>query len=99
MHLSAALRPNSAIPTLAWMVELTPERIVFEYGMGVEADEQHLVEGAWSGEFPPGDFPEALTFAGTGVKVVGSDLVFATPTTTLHPLCFHRTRDRLLGSN
>jgi len=99
MHLSAALRPNSAIPTLAWMVELTPERIVFEYGMGVEADEQHLVEGAWSGEFPHGDFPEALTFAGTGVKVVGSDLVFATPTTTLHPLCFHRTRERLLGSN
>jgi hypothetical protein len=99
MRLSQVLRPNPDLPTLAWMVELTPDRALFEHGTGVEADEGYLVEGAWSGEFPRRDFPAALTFAGTGVRVVGSDLVFATPTNTLHPLFFLRTRQRLLGSN
>jgi hypothetical protein len=99
MRPSPVLRPNPDLPALAWMVELTPQRTVFEHGTGVEADEGRLVEGAWSGEFPRGDFPGALTFAGTGVRVVGSDLVFATPTDTLHPLFFLRTRQRLLASN
>ena len=99
MRFSPVLRPNPDLPTLAWMVELTPQRTVFEHGTGVEADEGYMVEGAWSGEFPRGDFSDALTFAGTGVRAVGSDLVFATPTNTLHPLFFLRTRQRLLGSN
>lgn len=99
MRLSPMLCRNPDLPALAWMVELTSQRTVFEHGTGVEADEGHLVEGAWSGEFPRGEFSDALTFAGTGVRVVGSDLVCATPTSTLHPLFFLRTGQRLLASN
>ncbi|HEY7205106.1 MAG TPA: hypothetical protein VIA61_12455 [Methylomirabilota bacterium] len=96
---SPVLCRNPDLPALAWMVEVTSPRIVFEYGTGVEADEDHVVEGAWSGEFPRGEFADALTFTGTGVRVVGSDLVCATPTNTLHPLFVIRTGQRLLVSN
>jgi hypothetical protein len=99
MRLSPVVCRNPDLPALAWMVEVTAPRTVFEHGTGVEADEGRLVEGAWSGEFPRGEFADALTFAGTGVRVVGSDLVFATPTDTLHPLFFLRTGPRLLASN
>jgi hypothetical protein len=99
MRVSPVLCRNPDLPALAWMVELTAERTVFEHGAGVEADEGQLVEGAWSGEFPRGEFADALTFAGTGVRVVGSDLVCATPTSTLHPLFFLRTGQRVLASN
>jgi len=54
MRLSAVLRPNPDLPTFAWMIELTPQRTVFEHGTGVEADEGYLVEGAWSESVPAG---------------------------------------------
>ena len=39
MRLSPVLCGNPDLPALAWMVEITSQRIVFEHGTGVEADE------------------------------------------------------------
>lgn len=99
MAFSCTFQRNLLIPKLAWCAEMMLGRVRVEHGGAVEVGDGSIVEGAWSGRFADWDFSTAPTFTGTGLKVSGDQVLFATPTDTLHALFFIRCRRRLFCSN
>ena len=95
------LTRTTALPRLAWCARITkgaPEVIV-DAGTYVEGDACFFVESAWSGDFDLREFPEALTFCGTGGVIRGDEIIFCTPTHSLQALYLLRQRDTVTVSN
>ena len=57
---------NKEFPALAWISNVSGERIEIIHGEHVDMKENFWVEGAWSGEFDQGMFADAEWFCGTG---------------------------------
>ena len=57
---------NKEFPALAWISNISGERIEIIHGDHVEMTENFWVEGAWSDEFDQGLFADAEWFCGTG---------------------------------
>ena len=76
--------PLAHLPPLAWCAHARQGRpLRVTHGSGVESRKDGFVEGAWDGDFEAFDFDRAGTLAGSGARVRGDTIVFASP---FHPL-------------
>jgi hypothetical protein len=88
------------LPALAWSARIDRDQhVTITHGKWVETDAASAVEGAWSCRFEDRDFPAAMTFTGTGIRVTPDVVVAATPTHTLQPVYSTRTPDAVLFAN
>lgn len=90
-----------SLPRLAWCARLTRGRseVRVWHGPWVERFADGFCEGAWDGPFADGAFDEAATFTGTGGRLRGEGVVFATATNSQERLHFLRRGDALFVSN
>jgi hypothetical protein len=95
------LTTRATLPRLAWCARVGKgkQEVGVDCGPWVEGNAGFFCEGAWSGSFERNDFPEALTFTGTGAVTRGDRLVFCAPTDTLQGLYSLRLGDSILCSN
>lgn len=72
------------LPRLAWCVNIQKGENTVEvlHGPWVETAEHFFCEGAWSGDFPCGDFDTSLLM-GSGGRVADDTLIIAAPNHTL----------------
>jgi len=91
----------ASLPRLAWCarVEKGEQEVSVVCGPWVEGNTGFFCEGAWSGNYEQKDFPEAMTFTGTGGVIRGDGLVFCSPTHTLQALFLLRLGNSILCSN
>ena len=68
---------DAALPRLGWVckVDTQARRVDVRCGEGVEIGDDFVVEGIWDGAFAAGEFHRARHFFGTGVKVLGDDVI------------------------
>lgn len=97
---SFRLEADDALPRLAWCARIRRDasEAIVRHGPWVEHGDQSFYEGAWSGEAAL-SFDQALTFAGSGGRIDGDNIIFATPTNTLEPLHLLQLAGELLCSN
>lgn len=88
-------------PALGWSARIERSRSPVRALLGhqVEAGEQALVEGAWSGVFPTHGFADARTFTGTGMSLDGARIRASSPTHTLAPIFLSRTEEACTVAN
>ncbi len=80
-------------PKLAWCARVNGCEIEVLHGPRVETGGDWVFEGAWSGRFGSGDFDESTAAViGTGLRVRGDSVSFATSTNALDRIC-HVTKD------
>jgi hypothetical protein len=89
------------LPRLAWCARLTAgsEAVRIVHGPWVEILADGFCEGAWDVPFEEGRFADASTFAGTGGRLAGDGVLFATSTNLMSRLYSIRDGARLLVSN
>ncbi|GJL83782.1 MAG: hypothetical protein DHS20C01_34160 [marine bacterium B5-7] len=89
------------LPCLAWcaVLEKNEDVICIWHGSSIETGEDFFVEGAWDGPFESREFDNAITFTGSGGRLTGEHVLFATPTHNLERLFSIRTSCRLFISN
>lgn len=89
------------LPRLAWCARLRAgEALVsVRHGPWVETSEDAFFEGAWDGDVEEGRFDTALTFAGTGARLLGDGVLFSAPTNFIERLYSVRIDDSLWVSN
>lgn len=68
------------LPPLAWLARICGDDIDVFCGDRLERTDTFFVEGAWAGEYTAGRFDTAEWFCGSGVRLLGSDVIFAAPT-------------------
>ena len=74
MRLEYRLEP--AWPSLAWLAECHPDRVVVRHGSRVETRGQWFCEAAWDGPFEDGNFDQTDIVAGSGGRVRDGGLTF-----------------------
>ena len=85
---------------LAWCARIERDQeVTITHGEWVETTSDSAVEGAWSGPFRTHGFGEALTFTGTGIRVLPHEIQAATPTHTLQTICATKIGRSLLLAN
>jgi hypothetical protein len=91
----------AALPPLAWCARLDNGQptITVVHGPAVEADEHFFVEGVWDGPFEQGSIDETCLLMGSGGKIAGDRVIFATPCHPLERLHVVRRNASLLVSN
>jgi hypothetical protein len=99
MHLD--FRAVATLPKLAWVSAMRrhERRVEILHGPWVETREDRFFEGAWDGSFQAGAFDDAVTFAGSGGRLDGEQMLFAAPTHKLDRLQSVLTGDTLYFSN
>lgn len=92
---------QSSLPKLAWLAEVaTHTRIVtVHHGRAVETGPQWCVEGTWDAAFEAGDFHRAENLFGSGVRIDGPTLTFASSVARVDRLFHVAWNGRLLVSN
>ncbi|HUG80995.1 MAG TPA: hypothetical protein VML01_04995 [Bryobacterales bacterium] len=89
-----------SLPLLAWCARVESAGVVrVRHGPGVEVRNDAFVEGAWDGEFGAMAFDEAIGLAGSGGRLRGDGVVFASPFHPLEYLYVLAIKDALLVSN
>ena len=88
------------LPRLAWCASMkrNSKEIDVFHGPWVETRESFFIEGAWDGSFAGGNFDTADAFMGTGGKIVGDNVIFATPCHVLERLYAITVKDSLKDS-
>lgn len=92
---------NNTLPRMSWGAIITKNKLDIDvyHGNWVEANLNFFVEGAWDGIFDKGEFEKSSLFMGSGGKIEGSSVSFATPNHTLERLHVLRKDDKLFISN
>lgn len=77
-----------SLPRLAWCAEITKgsEECKVIHGPWVETRRDFFVEGAWDGPFEEGAIDQTHLLMGSGGRIVGEEVVFATACHTLERL-------------
>lgn len=93
----------ATLPQLAWCarIQRNHSEVSVWHGASVERapDDSAFHEGAWSGDYSKHRIDEALTFTGSGARITGDTIRFATATHTLEPIHTMRRDDDLFCSN
>src|ERR1700728_1870134 len=99
MRLEFQLCPN--LPRLAWAARLRngDSAVRILHGPWVETRDDCFFEGAWDGLFDGCRFDQALTFLGSGGRIAGDGILFASPTHPFEMLYSVRADDELFVSN
>ena len=94
-------RRVDSLPRLAWCATITlgEEFVLVHHGPWVETFDDCFFEAAWNGDFSAGRFDEAATMLGTGARLDGDHVVFATPTDTDFYIFTLASDDALIVSN
>lgn len=94
-------RRVDSLPRLAWCATITSgdEAVVVHHGPWVETRTDRFFEAAWNGDFRAGRFDEVATMLGTGARLDGDSVVFATPTDTDFYVFTLASADTLIVSN
>ncbi len=89
------------LPRLAWVAHLRKDPWSMEvlHGPWVETRKDCFFEGAWDGPFESYLFDQAWTLTGSGGRVTGDGVVFATPSYMYERLHSFRTGGELFVSN
>ena len=89
------------LPKLSWVAELRRGGDVVRvlHGPWVETRDDRFFEGAWDGQFAEGAFDEAVSFLGSGGRLVGERVVFAGPTHKMDRIQSVKVGDALYFSN
>ncbi|MCG6871701.1 MAG: hypothetical protein LJE84_05380 [Gammaproteobacteria bacterium] len=89
------------LPRLAWCARIRRReaRIEVLHGAGVELRNDGFFEGVWDGAFVDSDFTAATVFSGSGARISGDGVLFATATDKATPLRSLRCDDTLYLSN
>ena len=90
-----------SLPKLAWLAEVAHDsRIVtIHHGSAVETASGWCVEGTWDAPFEAGEFHRAENLFGSGVRVDGDSLTFASSVALVDRLFHVECENRLLVSN
>ncbi len=90
-----------SLPRLAWCAVLQKGNhiITLEHGPWVETRDDCCFEGAWNGPFAAGEFDEAHTFTGSGIRLTAAGVTFVTPSHPIEHLYVVRIDDQLVVSN
>jgi len=89
----------ASLPPGSWLVEYTDKNSRGFCGDNVDIFDHGLVEGCWDDDFKKYNFDTAASFFGTGVKFLGSEVLFAGPTHTFECLFVLEKDDGYLVSN
>lgn len=91
--------PN--LPRLAWAARLRNHEPAVQilHGPWIETREDCFFEGAWDGPLKDCRFDQALTFTGSGARLEGAGIVFASSTHTYESFYSVRTDRELFVSN
>ena len=83
------------LPKLAWCAVLRrSDRIIQVFhGPWVETQDGFFIEGAWDGRFKDGLFDDSYLLMGSGAKIMGDTILFATPCHPLEKLHFYMTEE------
>ena len=89
------------LPALAWCARMKrgSREVVVMHGGWVETRGHFFCEGAWNGDFEPGDLDAASIFLGSGARLYGDAVLFVLPTHVLERIYSIRIGDELLVSN
>jgi hypothetical protein len=89
------------LPRLGWCARVTrgDDEVVVWHGPWVETRPGAFVEGVWDGPFAADGFDRAATFCGSGGRLDGDGVVFASATHLYEPIQSLRVGDALLVSN
>lgn len=88
------------LPRLAWCAEIMKgiEECKVIHGPWVETRCDFFVEGAWDGPFDDGAIDQTCLLMGSGARVVGNTVVFATPCHVLERLFILKDEGRIVVS-
>ena len=88
---------NPLLPKLAWcaLIRANSGTIAVHHGVGVETHAGYFVEGAWDGSFSEGRFDQAVTFTGTGARLMGDRVRFSSATHNLER-CYTLEKEQTL---
>lgn len=94
-------RRVDSLPRLAWCATITAGEtaVVVRHGSWVETRPDCFFEAAWDGDFRTGTFDAATTMLGTGARLHGERVIFATATDTDFYVFTHASDDTLIVSN
>ena len=88
------------LPPLAWSARVRKGGVVLvRAGEGVETRDEGFLEGAWDGLFSEFAFDRAENLVGSGARLRGDAIVFATPFHPLERIFAARGTDELIVSN
>ena len=94
-------RLHLSLPKLSWCARVPRggDVITVHHGPWVVTDNEHFFEGAWDGPFEEGQFDQAITFAGSGGRLIGEGVLFASATNLIGRVYSIRLDTELLFSN
>jgi hypothetical protein len=89
------------LPMLAWLARLDPHAgmIFVFHGSAVECRDEWMVEGVWDDDFEQGNFHRSEHFFGSGLRVEGESVYFATSSAATDRLMYCEHQGKLLVSN
>ena len=95
------IRQRDELPRLSWCLSLVQGSATAQINCGpwVETGEDWFLEGAWDGDFSEPDFEKHCGLMGSGCRVIGRELILATPSHILDPLYLVLHEGRLTASN
>ncbi|MFC1886898.1 hypothetical protein ACFLZM_07565 [Thermodesulfobacteriota bacterium] len=89
------------IPGLAWLLsyKLGDDEVHVIHGPKVESGKDHVIEGAWDGDFSSMQFDKSVLLMGSGCFIRNGFLVIATATHTLSKVITLRSCYGMIISN
>lgn len=90
---------DSELPPLAWLAEVSENRVRLWCGERVEVRENGFFEGCWADDFANFNFDAVPNVFGSGGKVSGDTVLFVTPSHTLEGLYVLDKGGRIIVSN
>lgn len=87
--------PIETLPKLAWCAVMRrgDETVRVYHGLWVETRDRFFIDGVWDGPFEDGDIDTSSLLMGSGAKIMGNKVVFATPCHTLEKLHLYKTEE------
>lgn len=95
----ADVRVDSELPPLAWLAQVSENRVSLRCGDHVEVREDGFFEGCWADDFVNFNFDEVANVFGSGGKISGDTVLFVTPSHTLEGLYVLDKEGRITVSN
>jgi len=101
MTISIKYNKNDELPKLAWVASFDKSKRYLQifHGPAVEYTDTWMVEGVWDGEFKEGNFHRSENFFGSGVRIEGDTLYFASSTSLDDRLVYCFYENIILVSN
>lgn len=89
-----------SLPRLSWCAEITKgsEECTIIHGPWVETRSDFFIEGAWDGPFEDGAIDQTCLLMGSGARIIGQDVVFATPCHVLERFFIFKDNERVVVS-